>query len=157
MVGSLKWNRWLGAVAHMRELILESSTSLPSPILPFLPVVLDRGNKLFHHLHTFYSMMDNIWLLSISLWLPTSLSVLKSNALRRKIGRLLPVARLFYDVLRNGIQHKPWISINRTLNTPMLLHTLNLFPLSAPRDYLGSTCGEISLNLSCWVSILTHI
>ena len=36
----------------MRELILESSTSLPSPILPVLTVVLDLGNKLFHHLYT---------------------------------------------------------------------------------------------------------
>ena len=67
-----------GAVAHMRDFIFTDIHSMSRSKVAFPPWRSKSRDQTFRSSgHIFCSMIDNIWLLSISFWLPTSLRVLK--------------------------------------------------------------------------------
>ena len=66
-----------GAVARMRDLISTDIQFMsPCRVAGFLSRPRSHDHSFLSSMHIFYSIIDSMWLLSISLGTPTSLSIL---------------------------------------------------------------------------------
>ena len=125
-----KTDLWLeldlnGAVARIRDFI---STVIhfisPSKVALFPCRSRSRDQTFRSSAHIFCSMTHNIWLLSMSFWLPTSFRVLKlrlTKWTKSQNRASSPICRALNSVnyiLSYRVRDEPWISVNRVQIVP---------------------------------------